>query len=208
MLMLSGRSIEGWAIRYNSRSVPLTLPSGRLVYEQFTTGAFERSVAEINSGAAAISANVEHAKGALTLLGASGKNLQLEARPEGVFVRLALLDETLSNDLWAKIAAGLVRGFSIEFGKYPGEEPAYSNVGADYLRTFARAQLLGLAITDGPVYSDSTITAALEQPAAMARSLSAAETTSLAGEVDAYERVAAAGRLEREYYEAWMYGVR
>lgn len=193
-------NLEGYVIKYGTRSAPITLPNGRKVIETILPGAFADSVAAINRREYSIAANVEHSKNnALTKLGETGKNITIEHRPDGVFMSLQPLADTLSIDITKRVESGLIRGLSIEFQPYPGEEPAYSVInGGDYLRSWKRLKLTGFAVVDAPMYADAMVFA---RSAASA----AAEAIIVAEQVSKFESIAA---RERREYEAWLLGVR
>lgn len=153
--------VEGYAIKYGDSSLPLKLPNGKLVYEKINAGAFADSVAAINRGDVQIKCNVEHDGGALLQIGRTGEggNITLEHRPDGVFIRMNLLPDTVSQDLFTKIAAGLVNGLSMEFRPADGVEAAYSvDANGNYIRAWSRLNLVGVAVTAGPLYPTATIT--------------------------------------------------
>lgn len=193
-------ALEGYIIRYGSRSAPITLPNGRKVIETILPGAFAESVAAINRGEYAIAANVEHSKNnALTKLGETGNNITLEHRADGVFMRLNPLDDSLSTDISKRVEGGLIRGLSIEFSPMPGEEPAYSVInGGDYLRAWKRLRLKGFAIVDAPMYADA-------QVFARSTATASSETAIVAEQIQKFEAIA---QRERREYEAWLLGVR
>jgi HK97 family phage prohead protease len=185
-------TIEGYIIKYNTLSRPIALPNGRNVYERILPGSFAESVA---SGAM-VKANVEHQQNnALTKLGDTSTNIKLEHRPDGVFATVALLDDTLSQDVFKRVAGKLVNGASIEFKPYAGVEPTYSTLpNGDYLRTWnGRLNLSGFAVVDEGMYADAQI---------FARSIDAAEKELIVAQIAVIE-----SRLTYEY-EAWMLGIR
>jgi HK97 family phage prohead protease len=203
------RTIEGWLIRYNSLSLPITLPNGRQVFETILPGAFADSVASINRGEATIEANIEHVDDAISRIGLTGKNVTIEHRAEGVYATVKLVGDTISNDLFLRVQAGLVGGMSVEFKPSPANaEPAYSLANGNYVRTWAKLSLKGFAITASPAYPDAQITKATEGTAAAAaatgpaftRSIGTAEAARIQSEIEQIETRAAVDR-QRDYYE-------
>jgi HK97 family phage prohead protease len=188
------RLIEGYIIRYDSLSNPWDMQGGKMLYERFAKGAFADSVSEIISGIKKIKVNVEHGRdNALLQIGSTESNVELEHRDDGVYMRMRLIDDSLSDDLYKKIKANFVNGLSIEFKKYPGEEPAYESFDRNYVRTYRRAMLDGFAIVAEPRYEDSKV---------FARSINDNDLSLIAGEVAAHER------LKIAVLEAYLYGVR
>jgi HK97 family phage prohead protease len=201
------RTIEGWLIRYNSLSLPITLPNGRQVFETILPGAFADSVAAINRGEATIEANIEHVDDAISRIGLTGKNVTVEHRAEGVYATVRLVGDTISNDLFLRVQAGLVGGMSVEFKPSPANaEPAYTLANGSYVRTWAKLSLRGFAITASPAYPDSQITKATESPAtgteapAFTRSIDTAEAARILAEIEQHEAAALIQR-QRDYYE-------
>jgi HK97 family phage prohead protease len=201
--MSTPRTIEGWLIRYNTLSLPITLPNGRQVYETILPGAFAESVAAINRGEATVEANIEHVDDAISRIGLSGKNVTIEHRAEGVYATVRLVGDTISNDLFARVQAGLVGGMSVEFKPSPANaEPSYSLANGSYVRTWSKLELKGFAITANPAYPDSQITKASEgaQAPAFTRSVGTAEVTRIESEIHQHEARAALQR-QRDYYQ-------
>jgi HK97 family phage prohead protease len=205
------RTIEGWLIKYNSPSQPITLPTGRKVYEMILPGAFAESVDAINRGAATVEANIEHVDDAISRIGLSGKNVTVEHRNEGVYATVRLVGDTISADLFARVQAGLVTGMSVEFEPSPPDaEPAYQLVNGDYVRTWNKLTLAGFAVTTDPAYPEAQITKATETAAAPAftRSLATAEITRIQAEIERTE--ATDMKRQHEFYEhqAYLLGIR
>jgi HK97 family phage prohead protease len=199
--------LEGWVIRYNSLSVPWKLPSGRMVFEQVASGAFAESCAAITAGLHPIRVNVEHGGSALVQIGSTESNAQVEHRPEGVHFRMQMLADSVSADIVAKARANVVNGLSVEMNPYPGEEAQYEVVGGDYLRTWRRMRLDGIAITTAGRYPDAVITAvSKEKPEpAMARSINDTELAAIAREVEAWQGRAL---IRQREHEAFALGIR
>ena len=205
----TARVIEGWLVKYNLPSRPLTLPSGRQVFEVIQTDAFVESVNAINAGTeAAIECDIEHKKNdALMRLGTSDINVKVENRSEGVYATVALINDTISDDIFKRINAGFVRGFSIEFDPRPKDaEPAYELINGNYLRKWARITLRGFAVTADPMYPDATITKVTEgeQVAAFARSMKQADIDLVTAEIEQLE-------MQRQHlhykYESFLLGI-
>jgi HK97 family phage prohead protease len=196
-IIFTERGLEGYVIKYGSLSVPRVMPNGRRVFERFAPGACSEGMADVLSGARKIKANVEHEQdNALLQLGESGQNIDVEHRPDGVFIRARMINDSVGNDLWTKVKAGAVKGLSIECDYPEGYTPRVEPVGGDYLKTIERAILKGFAVTCRPVYPDSVVNATI------LRSFDKMEMEQIAGEVAGLER----RRLLE--HEAFLYGVR
>jgi HK97 family phage prohead protease len=175
-LVWSDTTVGGCLIHYGELSKPINLPNGRKVYERFAFGAFTDSVAAINAGQV-IKANIDHeGDSSMLTLGATGNNIVLEAKSDGVYMTMTWLDDTVSQDLAKRVKGNLVTGLSIEFQAPPGMEPSYSTTpSGDYIRTFSRANLVGFAVTKDPMFVGSQI---------MMRSIDKVELDVIASEVD------------------------
>lgn len=186
--------IEGYIIRYNSLSNPWELQGGKQLAERFAAGAFSESVNNIVAGLQKIKVNVEHGRdNALLQIGSTESNVELEHRDEGVYMRMQLIDDSVSDDLYKKIKANFVNGLSIEFKPYPGEEPSYETFDGNYVRTYRRARLDGFSVVADPRYPDAQV---------FARSMNEDELSLIASEVAAHERYKIA------VLEAYLYGVK
>lgn len=202
------RTAEGWLIKYGMPSAPIKLPSGRSLTEIIQAGAFIASIDAINAGQAEIEANVEHVDDAICRIGLSGKNVVVQNRPEGVYATLQFLSDTISNDLFARIQAGIVTGLSVEFSPAPGIEAAYSvDADGNYVRTWTQLILTGFAITAGPAYPDSQIIKVTDG-ATFTRSLKSAEVAKIAAEIEAIEQARIAGRNAIYEHEKFLLGIR
>jgi len=213
------RTIEGWLIRYGKPSRPVTLPNGRKVYEVILADAFAESVDAINAGTATIEANIEHTDDAICRLGLSGKNVKIENRPEGVYATINLISDSISDDIFTRVQAGLVNGLSVEFSPDPPDaEPAYELLNGDYLRKWEKLQLTGFAVTVDPMCGDSRIVAATEGAApaveagvgeaSFARSFKSADLAKMQADIERIEAQAAAESRKRWEYEAFLLGIR
>jgi len=192
------KNIEGYIIKYNRPSKPFVMPNGKRVYEIIPQDAFKQSVDDINAGKYQATADLEHETDALNQLGITGSNLTLENRPDGVFMRMSLLpDSNISDELFARIRAGVVKGLSINAKFNPTQEPSYKTVNGDYIRTMpSPMELRGFAITADPAYPDAQVSVA---EGSFKRSLSAAEITQLSKEIEAIERT--------RYYNLWGFAL-
>lgn len=189
----------GYITKYGDLSLPLKLPNGKQVYERIMPDAFADSVASINRGDVQILCNVEHNDGALLQIGRTGPggNVTVENRDDGVFVRVTMLPDTVSQDLYTKIAAGLVNGLSVEFKPADGVEPGYAvDANGDYVRSWSRLNLTGFAVTAGPLYPTATITAV------RSRSIPVNEIATIASEIEKIEQ--AQGRIQLYEYESFL----
>jgi HK97 family phage prohead protease len=184
------KSFGGWAIRYLSPSIPLTLANGREVIEIFEVGAFAESVDAINAGRAQIEMNIEHEDNALCRIGLTGANLAVSNMPEGVWAALTIAGDSVSRDMFEKIKAGIVGGLSVEFRLPDGYEPAFElDARGGYVRRVAKAILTGIAVTVEPAYPSSRIVSVSE-----ARTIRARNATQIVREVELLsERYATAG---------------
>jgi HK97 family phage prohead protease len=201
------RTVEGWLIKYESLSEPVTLPSGRKVYEVISSGAFNASVDAINAGQAVIECNVEHTDDALCRLGITGRNVTVQNRPEGVYGIVQFIGDTVSSDVFARIQAGIVSGMSVEFTASPGVEASYSTTPTgDYVRRWSSLILRGFAITAAPAYPEAQITKATDG-VAYVRSIRKADVQSIVDEVAKLEtRVTGEQRIYE--YEKFLLGIR
>jgi len=204
------RALEGWLIQYNKPSRPVTLPSGRKVYEVILADAFRESVDAINAGAATIECNLEHVDDAICRIGLTGKNVKVENRAEGVYATVTLIGDTVSDDVFARAQAGIVTGLSVEFEPSPlGVEPVYELVSGDYLRKWSKLTLKGFAITAEPMYPDAQIVKATEgEVATFARSFSAADLANIQADIERREIQAAEDSRKPYEYEAFLLGIR
>ena len=209
------RALEGWLIQYNKPSRPVTLPSGRKVYEVILADAFRESVDAINAGAATIECNLEHVDDAICRIGLTGKNVKVENRAEGVYATVTLIGDTVSDDVFARAQAGIVTGLSVEFEPSPlGVEPVYELVSGDYLRKWSKLTLKGFAITAEPMYPDAQIVKATEgevaavEESTYARSITAADLEKMQADIEAIESQAAADSRKYYEYQAFLLGIR
>ena len=174
-----GNRLEGWAIKYNKPSNPLAIKDGRKVYEAFAPGAFRQSIVEIQAGRATFDINIGHE----SYMRIDPKSFTIEDKPEGVWVEIDLGDDDISRTVWEAIDGGDVGGMSIEGRKTPGHEPRYRRLASgDWLRTFERAELTGVAITERPAYSSATVFARTDTDAK-------AETDTIEAEVEQQETI-------------------
>lgn len=176
--------IEGIVVPYNRLSLPLATRNGMPIFEMVLPGAFTDSIAAIKRKAYGIKVNVEHDEGAMMQIG-SEANVALEERPEGLWMRMAFIDDSISDDLFKKIEAGFVRGLSMESSPLtPADIPQYQQIeGRGYIRKLPRLRLHGFAITNKPAYPDATITNA---GATFVRSISETEIAQIEKELNGY----------------------
>jgi phage head maturation protease len=202
------KTIEGWIIQYGKLSRPITLPNNIVVREQFAPAALADSVTAINAGAMQAEANIEHDDNALCRIGVTGdgKNVRIENREEGVYAYVDILPDTVSQDVYTKINAGVISDFSIEFKAPEGYEPTYAaQADGSYVRTFTRAILTGFAVTTAGLYPDAKIVAAKETPDAT-RSIRKADVEVIERELAEIQRLHAATLYHR--YNAFNLGIR
>lgn len=132
-----GRTIEGTALTYGSVAV---LPWGR---ERFEARAFE------DLAAADVILNRQHDRRA-PLARTGGGGLELLDAPDALRIRATLPDTREAQDVLALIAAGVLRGLSIEFASIRSRI-------VDGIAVVSRAALGGVAVVDRPAYPDSLI---------------------------------------------------
>ena len=135
-----GRVLEGTALAYGD----LARIGSRA--ERFLAGAFGADV-----GGADILMNVQHDRGRV-LARTGGGGLVLTDTPTALEVRAELPETRESTDTLALVAAGVLRGLSLEF--QPLAERMEGGV-----RVITRARLAGLAVVDKPAYPASTVEA-------------------------------------------------
>ena len=153
-LQLSGKKIKGWIIRYNQLSKPTKLNNGRLLYLRFKTGTFSKTVQAINAGQSEFRVNLDHkTEDALMQLGSINANVVLEDRPEGVWGKVELLDEFVSDAAHAKLQTGAIGGWSLEADYPKDREPRYEIDGdGNYIKTFDAS--IGMVLTGAGIVAN------------------------------------------------------
>lgn len=132
-----GRIIEGTAVRYGDVA---RLPWGR---ERFAAGAFEALAS------ADVLLNRQHQRTA-PLARTGGGGLELLDSPDALRIRAELPRTRDADDVLELIAAGILRGLSVEFG-------ALRSRIVDGIETVSRAKLGAVGVVDRPAYPDSVI---------------------------------------------------
>lgn len=131
-----GRIIEGTAVRYGDVA---RLPWGR---ERFEAGAFEALAS------ADVILNRQHQR--TVPLARTGAGLELRDSPEALRIRAELPRTRDADDVLELIAAGILRGLSVEFG-------ALRSRIVDGIEAVSRAKLGNIGVVDRPAYPDSMI---------------------------------------------------
>lgn len=132
-----GRRLEGVAVRYGERS-----PTWN---ERFEPGAFG------DVAAADVILNRQHDR-SRPLARTGGGGLVLEDGPDALRMAASLPDVAEARDAAALVAAGVLRGLSVEF------VPMAKRMEAG-VRVIERARLAGLAVVDRPGYEGATVAA-------------------------------------------------
>ncbi len=150
--LLTDNRIGGWIIKYNAKSEPFSLKSGRKMYWVVVPDAFKRSIAEIDSGAYDINANVEHSDHAVEQIGTTASNIELEHRPDGVWFEMQLPDTELGKDLYKQIKLGIVTGVSLEAVRYDAskEDRVTVDGSGNYIKWLDDLKLTGFAVVTNP----------------------------------------------------------
>ena len=152
------RSVEGVEKRYFTGTV-LRFDDvgdiGGMFKERIFPGAFEYKKLRFN---------VMHERS--KLLGRYPGNVLLTETDKEIRCEIEVLDTQEHRDAVTNIAAGVLRGWSVEFGVMPGGQRF-----VDGMREIHKAKLVGVALVDHPVYTSSTVAirdalAAAEQEAA------------------------------------------
>ena len=141
-----GRVLAGKAITYGDVA---SVGSGR---ERFVPGAFG-SLADAD-----VLLNVQHDR-ARPLARTGGGGLTLTDSAAALEVRAELPASASADETLALVAAGVLRGFSIEF--VAQRERMESGV-----RVLLAARLVNIGVVDRPAYSQSTVAARAEDEAA------------------------------------------
>ena len=98
---------------------------------------------------------------------------------------------------------GLIRGLSVQFKLYPGEEAAYEAVGGNYIRRIKRAQFAGFSITADPCYDDAKIVKVMDgDTTVFSRSVTVVELAQIEEEVKSMER-----KSSTAYYDALAFAL-
>lgn len=147
--------IEGMAVPYNQLSLPIHTVHGQSFREKFLPGSFSDSIAAARDIRGSVGHNAHHP------LGRTSKGtLQLQDRPDGLYVSIAIPDTTVGRDAMENVRNGNFDGMSIEFT--PVEDgDSMERVGGEFIRTVSRARLFGVTLTGIPAYPQTAGTLAL-----------------------------------------------
>jgi len=142
-LRADGGRIHGVAIRYGD--IAERTPHGRR--ERFLAGAF--------APLGAASVNIEHDRRAMPLAWTNGGGLVLHDGPDALRIDAELQGDA-GKRAYDDVAAGKYRGLSVEFAALRDRVDVYRN-----LRTIPKygAVFHGVALTERPVYANTTIEA-------------------------------------------------
>lgn len=138
-------TLEGYAARYNSRSVDL----GGFV-EMIAPGAFKRAFEE----GADVFAYADHDPSKRIGRTANG-TLRMFDEPEGLRVEIDLPNTTAGRDMAEEVRTGLVRGMS--FGFRTLSDTWAEEEGGAILRTLNEVELYEVSAVGTPAYPDTSI---------------------------------------------------
>ena len=149
----------GVAMRYGARSKPVTKAGRGVFREQFSAGAFAKTLQEQD-----IRSHLEHFGPYLGRV--SNGSLRLTDDRSALTYELDLPDTTAGRDAAALLERGDLRGASIGFRAIRGGEQWSDGDDGMALRTVSEARLGLVDLTIAPAYDDSTAEMALRSLAA------------------------------------------
>jgi HK97 family phage prohead protease len=149
----SGRTLKGYAAKFNERSVPIPGAGGPF-YEQLAPGCFRECLDDEDEEIRAL-VDHDHTK---ILARRSNGSLRIKEDNVGLAVQIDVPNTTWGNDLLACVDSGLVAGMS--FSLYCLED-RWSRVSVDgqewALRTVLKAATDEVTCTSMPAYPSTTL---------------------------------------------------
>lgn len=150
---------SGIAMRYGAKSKPLVHRDRGVFREEFTPGAFAKTIQESD-----VRSHNEHAGPYLARSGA--ETLRLTDDRSVLSYEIDLPDTTAGRDAAALLERGDIKGSSIGFRSLPGKDVWSVDDDGLALRTVNEARLFRVDLTVAPAYDDSTAEMALRSLAA------------------------------------------